>query len=55
MTMGDTIPYTVKSGDSLSAIAKSHDVPDWQSIYYHEKNRSFREKRPENNLIYKGE
>ncbi len=53
--MGDTIQYTVTSGDSLSAIAKRYDVPDWQSIYYHEKNGSFRQRRPDPNLIYPGD
>jgi len=49
------IPYTVKAGDNLTAIAKKFGVPSWQSIYNSPDNAAFRAKRPNPNLIYAGD
>ncbi len=46
--------YTVKKGDTLSKIGRLHGV-DWKKIYMHDKNRAFRRKRPNPNLIYPGD
>ncbi len=50
-----TFAYTVKAGDSLSAIAKTYGIPRWQSIYNSPENTAFRAKRPNPNLIYAGD
>ncbi len=50
-----TAPYTVKSGDTLSGIAKKHNIKTWQEIYKHPDNAAFRHKRPNPNLIYPGD
>lgn len=47
-------PYTVKSGDTLSAIARKHGMT-WQDIYNHPTNEAFRQKRPNPNLIQPGD
>lgn len=47
-------PYTVKAGDTLSAIARKHGMT-WQDIYNHPDNAAFRRKRPNPNLIYAGD
>jgi hypothetical protein len=47
-------PYTVKSGDTLSAIASRHGMR-WQDLYNHPDNAAFRAKRPNPNLIYPGD
>lgn len=47
-------PYTVKPGDTLSAIARKHGM-SWQDIYNHPDNADFRRKRPNPNLIYPGD
>jgi hypothetical protein len=47
-------PYTVKPGDTLSAIARSHSMT-WQDLYNHPDNAAFRRKRPNPNLIYPGD
>lgn len=48
-------PYTVKSGDSLSAIAAAHGIGSWQEIYNHPDNAAFRELRPNPDLIKPGD
>lgn len=47
-------PYTVKAGDTLSAIASRHGMR-WQDIYNHPDNAAFRAKRPNPNVIYPGD
>lgn len=47
-------PYTVKPGDTLSAIASKHGMK-WQDIYNHPSNADFRRKRPNPNLIHPGD
>jgi len=47
--------YTVKSGDSLSKIARSKGLPSWRIIYNHPDNADFRRKRPNPNLIHPGD
>lgn len=46
--------YVVRSGDTLSAIAKRNGT-NWQTLYNHEDNRAFRAKRTNPNLIYPGD
>lgn len=46
--------YTVKSGDTLSGIAKLSDTT-WQQIYNDPSNAAFRAKRPNPNLIFPGD
>jgi LysM domain len=50
-----SIPYTVKSGDTLSSIAQKQGIRSWQEIYNHPDNAAFRIKRPNPNLIYPGD
>ena len=50
-----SLPYTVKKGDSLSSIARTHGVRSWQELYNHPDNAAFRSKRPNPNLIYPGD
>lgn len=52
--MGGT-NYTVVSGDCLSAIAKRFGYQDYKTIYNHPDNSSFKQKRPNPNLIYPGD
>ncbi|BBO80547.1 hypothetical protein DSCO28_11130 [Desulfosarcina ovata subsp. sediminis] len=47
--------YVVKSGDTLSAIARDHGYASWRDIYYHDSNEEFRRKRPNPDLIYPGD
>lgn len=47
--------YTVKQGDWLSSIAKKFGIGDWKRIYDHPKNKEFKEKRPDPNVIYPGD
>lgn len=47
--------YTVVSGDCLSGIAKRFGFQDYQTIYNHPDNSSFKVKRPNPNLIYPGD
>ena len=49
------IEYIVQKGDNLSKIARKFKLKSWKSIYYYEKNREFREKRPDPNLIRPGD
>jgi hypothetical protein len=46
--------YTVHPGDTLSAIARRHDLPSWQAIYFHPANAPFRARRPNPDLIRLG-
>jgi LysM domain len=50
-----SFPYTVKSGDNLSLIAKKHRLKSWRDIYDHADNRAFRAKRPDPNWIHPGD
>lgn len=47
--------YTVKSGDWLDGIAKRNGLSSWKDIYYNEKNKAYREKRPDPNKIFPGD
>ena len=49
-----TTPYTIRSGDTLSAIARAHGIT-WQQLYNHPDNAAFRRRRPNPNLIYPGD
>jgi len=47
--------YIVKQGDWLSSIAKKFGIGDWKKIYDYPKNKEFKEKRPDPNIIYPGD
>ncbi len=47
--------YKVQPGDYLSKIATQHGVADWRVIYDHPNNASFRQLRPNPNLISPGD
>jgi hypothetical protein len=47
--------YIVKSGDTLSKIAREHGYNSWRDIYYHADNAEFRRKRPDPDRIYPGD
>ncbi len=48
-------PYTVQSGDNLSAIARRFGLRSWQEIYNLPENADFRRRRPNPNLIFPGD
>ena len=50
-----SFPYTIKSGDTLSAIAKRNGFASWQEIYFHPDNAAFRKKRPNPDRIFPGD
>jgi hypothetical protein len=47
--------YTIKSGDTLSKIAKQAGITDWRTIYNDPQNADFRKKRPDPDKIYPGD
>jgi N-acetylmuramoyl-L-alanine amidase len=47
--------YTVRPGDYLSKIAHAHGFSNWQCIYDHPQNQSFRDRRPNPNIIFPGD
>lgn len=47
--------YTVRSGDSLSRIAKKHKLSSWIALYAAPCNKSFRNKRKDPNRIQPGD
>jgi LysM repeat protein len=47
--------YTVRSGDTLTAIAARHGFASWREIYYHPDNEPFRKKRPNPDKIFPGD
>lgn len=47
--------HTVKQGECLSLIAEAYGLASWRVIYDAPENESFREKRPDPNLIYPGD
>src|SRR3989442_5603411 len=47
--------YKVRQGDYLSKIAAEHGVADWRIIYNHANNASFRQLRPNPDLIAPGD
>lgn len=48
-------PYTVRSGDTLTKIARQHGYASWEEIYNHEENADFRARRPNPNRIHPGD
>ena len=44
--------YTVKQGESLVGIAARFRLTDWQTIYNHPENESFRQLRPNPHVIF---
>lgn len=47
--------YTVRRGDSLSAIARQYHIANWQTIYNDPQNAAFRRLRPNPNIIQPGD
>lgn len=53
----NTLPvlYVVKSGDTLTAIAKRNGYGSWRDIYLHPDNAPFRARRPNPDKIFPGD
>jgi hypothetical protein len=49
------ILYTVSQGDTLTTIAREHQVDNWRTIYYAPNNADFRRKRPNPDKIFPGD
>lgn len=47
--------YTIKKGDSLSAIAKKHGLKSWKQIYDAPENKTFKKDNPDPNKINPGD
>ncbi len=47
--------YTVRAGDTLTAIAKRFGFASWREIYYNPANEPFRNKRPNPDKIFPGD
>jgi LysM repeat protein len=47
--------HTVKSGETLSGIARHYGLPSWQALYNDPSNEAFRKKRSNPNLIFPGD
>jgi hypothetical protein len=47
--------YTVRAGDTLTAIARRFGFASWRDIYYHPDNETFRKKRPNPDKIFPGD
>ncbi len=47
--------HRVRPGECLSSIAKQYGFADWRTIYNHPENASFRQRRPNPNVIYPGD
>lgn len=47
--------HKVELGECLATIAKHYHFPRWQTIYEAPENESFRQKRPNPNVIYEGD
>jgi hypothetical protein len=46
---------TIRSGDTLTKIARLHGVPSWRDIYHAPDNAAFRAKRPNPDRIFPGD
>lgn len=47
--------HTVQQGESLSKIARQHEISNWKDIYYAPDNEDFRSLRPNPDLLYPGD
>jgi hypothetical protein len=50
----DGVSYTVQERDTLSGIGRHFGIP-WERIYHHPRNRDFRRRHPDPNLIHPGD
>ncbi len=57
LTVADTSEkvYTIQRGDTLFKIAWEHRICRWQEIYHHPKNKNFKAKHSDPNLIHPGD
>jgi hypothetical protein len=49
------VRHKVKAGECLSSIAKHYHFRNWRTIYDHPDNEAFRKKRPNPNMIVRGD
>ncbi len=54
-SVSTTSQYTVRPGDTMTAIATRFGFASWREIYYHPSNESFRRKRPNPDKIFVGD
>src|SRR5262245_61610005 len=47
--------YIVRSGDTLTKIARNHGLADWRTVYYDPENAAFRANRPNPDRICPGD
>lgn len=47
--------HEVASDEDVAIIAVEYGIKDWKIIYYHQKNDELRDKRPNPNILYKGD
>jgi hypothetical protein len=50
-----SIMYVVRTGDTLTSIARKFKLKSWQELYNFSENAAFRRKRPNPNLIFTGD
>jgi hypothetical protein len=50
-----SMSYVVRTGDTLTSIAKKFKLKSWQELYNFSENAAFRRKRPNPNLIFTGD
>ena len=48
-------PYTIRSGDTLTSIARRNGLASWRDLYYLPENATFRTKRPNPDRIFPGD
>jgi hypothetical protein len=54
VAMADDFPHTIKSGDTLAALAKTNKLPSARTIYDYSKNSDLRNKCPDPSQIQPG-
>jgi len=54
-TSSRLVPHIVRRGESLARIARTYGVDGWRTIYEHDRNEDFRNRRPDPNRIQPGD